>query len=152
MDVILDGGACPGGLESTVVDVRGETVRQLRPGLVTVAELERVVGPVVMGTGSASGPLPSPGMLTKHYSPRTALECAATAEEVNFLVNLYETAGLKVARYTPSADPATAATNLYAELHALDAAGYDRIIARLPPDEDRWRAVRDRLIRAAAVE
>ena len=108
--------------------------------------------PPAGATPRVSGPLPSPGMLTKHYSPRTAIEVAATAEEADFLVNLYETAGLKVARYNLPAEPAAAAAALYADLHALDAGGFDRIIATLPPDEDRWRAVRDRLTRAAAEE
>lgn len=149
IDVLLDGGACPGGLESTVVDVSGDGVKLLRPGLITVAQLEAVVGPVGMG-GSGAGPLPSPGLLTKHYSPRTALEVTDTQQEADFLVNLYETAGLKVARYTPPTDPTAAATSLYADLHALDAGGFDRVIATLPPDTDEWRAVRDRLTRAAA--
>lgn len=151
VDLILDGGACPGGLESTVVDVSGPVVRLLRPGLISVAQLEALVGPVQIG-GNVSGPLPSPGLLAKHYSPQTAIEVAATVEEADFLVNLYETAGLKVARYNPPSDPADAAAALYADLHALDAGGFDRIIATLPPDEDRWRAVRDRLTRAAAEE
>jgi L-threonylcarbamoyladenylate synthase len=151
VDLILDGGPCPGGLESTVVDVTGEVVKVLRPGLISVARLEVVAGPVTIG-GGVSGPLPSPGMLTKHYSPRTALEVADTPDEVEFLANLYETAGLKVARYAPPTDPTAAATNLYADLHALDAGGFDRIIVALPPDADEWRAVRDRLSRAAAEE
>jgi L-threonylcarbamoyladenylate synthase len=151
IDLILDGGPCPGGLESTVVDVSGPVVRLLRPGLISVEQLEAVVGSVEV-EANTSGPLPSPGMLTKHYSPRTAIEVAATAEEADFLVNLYETAGLKVARYYPPPDPVAAAASLYADLHALDAGGFDRIIATLPPDDDPWRAVRDRLTRAAAEE
>ena len=149
LDVLLDGGACPGGLESTVVDVSGSEMRLLRPGLISVAQLETVAGPVAVGV-SGSGPLPSPGLLTKHYSPRTALEGAATQQEADFLANLYETAGLKVARYAPPPDPTAAAARLYADLHTLDAGGFDRIIATLPPDADEWRAVRDRLTRAAA--
>jgi L-threonylcarbamoyladenylate synthase len=151
VDLILDGGACPGGLESTVVDVSGDAVKLLRPGLISAAQLEAVAGPVTPW-GGVSGPLPSPGMLTKHYSPRTALEVADTPDEVAFLADLYETAGLKVARYTLPPDPVTAAASLYADLHALDAGGFDRIIVALPPDADEWRAVRDRLTRAAAVE
>lgn len=151
VDLILDGGPCPGGLESTVVDVSGDAVKLLRPGLISVARLEAVAGPVTVGA-NVSGPLPSPGMLTRHYSPRTALELADTPDEVAFLANLYETAGLKVARYTPPPDPATAAACLYADLHSLDAGGFDRIVAALPPDADEWRAVRDRLTRAAAEE
>lgn len=149
IDVLLDGGPCPGGLESTVVDVTGDVVRLLRPGLISVNQLEAVVGPVVVGANTA-GPLPSPGLLTKHYSPRTAIEVADTPEEVDFLANLYETAGLKVARYKLPSHPQDAAASLYADLHALDAGGFDRIIALLPPNADDWRAVRDRLTRAAA--
>ncbi len=149
IDVLLDGGACPGGLESTVVDVTGDVVRLLRPGLISVGQLEAVVGPLAV-SANAAGPLPSPGMLTKHYSPRTAIEVADTPAEADFLANLYETAGLKVARYAVPPDPTAAAAGLYADLHALDAGGFDRIIALLPPDEDQWRAVRDRLTRAAA--
>jgi L-threonylcarbamoyladenylate synthase len=151
IDVLLDGGACPGGLESTVVDVTGDVVRLLRPGLISVSLLEAVVGPVAVGA-NVSGPLPSPGMLTKHYSPRTAIEVADTQKEADFLVNLYETAGLKVAQYAVPPDPSSAAASLYADLHALDAGGFDRIIATLPPADDDWRAVRDRLTRAAAEE
>jgi L-threonylcarbamoyladenylate synthase len=152
VDVLLDGGACPGGLESTVVDVTGDGVRLLRPGLISVAQLEAVAGPVAVGSVQPGSPLPSPGMLTKHYSPRTAIEVAETQQEADFLANLYETAGLKVARYAVPPDPTAAAASLYADLHALDAGGFDRIIATLPPDADEWRAVRDRLSRAAAEE
>lgn len=152
IDLILDGGPCPGGLESTVVDVTGPAVRLLRPGLVTIAQLETVVGKVEIGpaAGAADAPLPSPGMLARHYAPRTALECAESDEEAAFLADLYGTAGLRVARWAPAGGPGEVAARLYAELHALDAAGFDRIVAVLPPDADAWRAVRDRLLRAAA--
>lgn len=154
VDLILDGGPCPGGLESTVVDVSGPKVRLLRPGLITRTRLEAVVGLIELGTASTSGDAPqlSPGLLTKHYAPRTAMECAASPDEANFLMNLYETAGLKVARYIVGEDPVVAAAKLYADLHSLDTGGYDRIIVALPPDSDDWRAVRDRLTRASADE
>ena len=79
-------------------------------------------------------------------------ECAATPTDADFLVNLYETAGLKVARYVCDTDPVVAAKSLYADLHTLDAGGWDRIIATLPPDGPEWAAVRDRLTRASAEE
>ncbi len=149
-DILLDGGPCPGGLESTVVEITASGVRILRPGLIGAAELDEVVDTVEFG-GSES-PNPSPGMLARHYAPRTALECAATVADAEFLVNLYETAGLKVARYTCVGTPGEAAAKLYADLHELDAAGFDRIIVALPPEVEEWRAVRDRLIRAGAEE
>lgn len=150
IDLILDGGPCPGGLESTVVDATGPTVRLLRPGLVSAAQLEAIVGPLTTASGPSTGALPSPGMLTRHYAPRTKLECAESVAEADFLANVYETAGLTVVRWNPTGSPAEVAARLYAELHALDAAGSDRIVAALPPDADEWRAVRDRLTRAAA--
>jgi L-threonylcarbamoyladenylate synthase len=149
IDLILDGGACPGGLESTVVDVTGPRVRLLRPGLVTVAQLEAVAGPVELAA-PVEGPLPSPGMLSRHYAPRTRLECAEGEAEADFLAGVYETAGLRVAKLRLAGTPSEVAARLYAELHSLDDAGYDRIIVALPADTDDWRAVRDRLTRAAA--
>ena len=152
-DFLLDGGPCPGGLESTVVEITATGIRILRPGLIGAAELDAVVDTVEFGSGgSSAAPNPSPGMLAKHYAPKTALECAATAADADFLVNLYETAGLKVARYTCGGSPAEAAAKLYADLHDLDGAGFDRIIATLPPDMPEWSAVRDRLTRASADE
>lgn len=151
IDLILDGGPCPGGLESTVVDATGPVVRLLRPGLIGVTQVEAIVGSVASGNAaSANAPFPAPGMMTRHYAPRTKLECAESAAEADFLASVYETAGLKVVRWNPTGSPGEVAARLYAELHALDAAGYDRILAALPPDADEWRAVRDRLTRAAA--
>ncbi len=145
VEVILDGGPCLYGLESTVVSLV-DSSRILRPGAISRAEIEAVIGPVEMGSNS-NAVLASPGMLTKHYSPRTAIECANSAEEAEFLIGLYETAGLKVARYE-----CESGAKLYADLHRLDASGFDRIIAILPPDTEAWRTVRDRLVRAAAEE
>jgi L-threonylcarbamoyladenylate synthase len=152
MNLILDGGPCPGGLESTVIDVTGSIPKLLRPGLISVPQLEAILGQIETSLGATDTALPSPGMLAKHYSPRTALECAATPEEAAFLVNLYETAGLKVAKYELDRNPATAGAKLYSDLHVLDHGGFDRIIVPLPPDTEDWRAIRDRLTRAAAEE
>ena len=152
IDLILDGGPCPGGLESTVVDVTGPTVRLLRSGLITVAQLSEVLGGVVVVSAheSAEAPLPSPGMLTRHYAPRTKVECAESPDEADALARVYETAGLRVGRWVPADSPEPTSARLYADLHQLDAQRFDRIIATLPPDTDAWRAVRDRLRRAAA--
>lgn len=156
VDMILDGGPCPGGLESTVVDVTGPAVRLLRPGLIGVADLERVAGGLLdLSPPSApptGGGLASPGLLARHYAPRTPLEVAESAAELAFLADLYETAGLRVHRMRLPGTPAEVAARLYAELHAADAGGYDRLIVELPPNTDDWRAVRDRLTRAAAEE
>lgn len=152
LDFVLDGGPCPGGLESTVLDVTGPLPRLLRPGLVSMEQLRAVVGEVLIGPNTDAGPARSPGLMTKHYAPRTALECAGTDAELDFLANLYVTAGLTVARYALPPDPVQAAASLYADLHALDATGPDRILIVLPPDTPAWAAVRDRLLRASAEE
>ena len=88
IDVVLDGGACRVGVESTVVDVTGAQVRLLRPGGVTLEELEAVVGRVALGAalgdasstegtdgtdGTAQTPALSPGLLDRHYAPHVPL-------------------------------------------------------------------------------
>src|SRR5207248_7507896 len=78
IDLVLDAGPCPDGLESTVLDLTADPPRLLRPGLVTPAELEAVIGPV-QRPGEAppkDQPLPSPGLLPRHYAPRTPLVLA----------------------------------------------------------------------------
>lgn len=151
---ILDGGSCPGGIESTVVAVTPNGVKLLRPGLILETQLQEIVGDLIVTepVSNSTKPLPSPGMLTRHYAPRTALEIVEDEAELLFLMNLYHTAGLKVACWQPKGSPVEVATGLYAELHALDAGGFDRIIAILPPNHDDWQAIRDRLTRAASPE
>jgi L-threonylcarbamoyladenylate synthase len=168
IDLVLDGGPTAGGLESTVLDVTGTPPRLLRPGLVTPGEIEAVVGGIVRpadAPGAADRPLPSPGMLGQHYAPRAVLECVEAAgreggqplppagERVGWLtfarVPGAEAAGGRVI-VMPN-DPEVYAAQLYAVLHALDAAGVERVIVELPPDTEAWLAVRDRLRRAATV-
>jgi L-threonylcarbamoyladenylate synthase len=166
IDLVLDGGPTAGGIESTVVDLTASPPRLLRPGLVAAAELEAVVGPLDRGalTAEAGGqPLPSPGLMPRHYAPRTPLEgvappgrqrveaLLAEGRRVGWLT-FFDPGPLPPAvrtRVLP-ADPAGYAAHLYAALHELDDAGLDRIVVALPPDGDAWLAVRDRLRRACA--
>jgi len=142
IDLVLDGGPCPGGIESTVVDVTEERVRILRPGLITAPMLEAVVGPLG-DRGAAADVARSPGQMAKHYSPRTPIVLVAAGAA--------RPAGERVVvvRDLP-ADPTDYAAVLYARLHELDGEGFDRIVIELPPDTAEWAGVRDRLIRAAA--
>lgn len=171
IDLILDGGPCGRGIESTVVDCTTDPPRILRPGPITRAELEAVIGrPVVDMTAAdddaTSAAARSPGMLPRHYAPKTPLEVSsAAAERVEELVQ----AGKRIAWLTARiddpqvrslaasrdllvvpmpADAAAFATSLYATLHAIDRRSLDRIIIDAPPDTDAWRAVTDRLSRA----
>ncbi|VTS02631.1 translation factor sua5 : Uncharacterized protein OS=Actinoplanes utahensis GN=MB27_13500 PE=4 SV=1: Sua5_yciO_yrdC: SUA5 [Gemmata massiliana] len=157
IDLLLDGGPCSGGLESTVVDVTGEFPRLLRPGLITVSMLEEVCGRVEAGVRS-EGVARSPGQMVKHYSPRTPLVLTEDADtEHQRLMEL----GLRVISLGYdliydykfiSDDPGEYAADLYAALHELDNGQYDRIVIEMPPDTPEWAAVRDRLTRAAARE
>jgi L-threonylcarbamoyladenylate synthase len=160
IDLLLDGGPAPGGIESTVLDLTASPPRLLRPGLVGPDELADVLGPVDVGS-AAGGALRSPGLLARHYAPRTPLEVVEgdgrrRVEEL-LVVGLRVGwltfgdgggPGVTVVRLPP--EPKAAAAALYAALHRLDDAGLDRLVADLPPDEPRWLAVRDRLRRAAA--
>jgi L-threonylcarbamoyladenylate synthase len=164
VDLVLDGGAAAGGLESTVLDLTTTPPRLLRPGLVTPAEIEEVIGPIALPAQAppAAGPLPAPGMLPRHYAPRTLLECVRDdRSRVEQLLG----AGLKVGwlaltvggpvssanltRVDMPSTPSAYAASLYATLHALDALGLDRIVVALPPGEEEWVAIHDRLRRAS---
>lgn len=161
IEMVLDGGACPGGIESTVVDVTGETVRLLRPGLITVRELEGVVGRVEVGAREAEIAR-SPGQMAKHYSPRTPMVLVDSNEEGATVVAELrnENASLgwltfgtfrgRLATVAMPTDPGRYAAMLYEALHASDEGNVDRIVVTLPPNTPEWLAVRDRLTRAAA--
>lgn len=164
IDMLLDAGPCPGGLESTVVDVTSPVPRVLRLGLITVPMLEKVVDEVEVRIGSEAVAR-SPGQMVKHYSPRTPLRIVPGDSLVDDV--LEATHGGKrvgslmfhgrplVPGVTPHislpANPDEAAALLYDTLFKLDAAGLDFILVELPPDHPEWAAVRDRLTRAAAV-
>jgi L-threonylcarbamoyladenylate synthase len=148
VDAVLDGGTCPVGIESTVVDVTGPVPRVLRPGPVTVPMLEPLVGRV--DVGAPSGPLRSPGLLARHYAPRTPVELADSLIEAEGVRRALETAGFRTTLMTLPDDPGRAAAELYARLHQTDRENWDRLVIVLPPDTPEWAAVRDRLSRAAA--
>jgi L-threonylcarbamoyladenylate synthase len=167
IDLVLDGGPTHGGLESTVLDVTASPPRLLRPGLVAPTDIEAVIGPVQRSSeevkAPALTPLPSPGMLPRHYAPRAPLECVAGDgwERVEELLRLGLRVGLVsladrpgqvrpgLVAVTLPGDPEAYAARLYAVLHDLDAAGVDRIIVALPPAGEDWLAVHDRLRRAS---
>jgi L-threonylcarbamoyladenylate synthase len=154
IDMIIDGGPCPGGIESTVVDVTGPVVRVLRPGLITVPLLEAVVGRVEVASGEEKLAR-SPGQMEKHYSPRAKLRLV---DGVDIFYDSLEAvaAGMRVGLlqlFGPGAmpnEPVAYAAELYNRLHELDERGLDLILVELPPDTPEWGGIRDRLTRAAA--
>ena len=157
--IVLDGGECEIGLESTIVDLSSETPRILRPGKISRPEIEAVIGPVAEGKDGDS-PRAS-GTLASHYAPRASVEVLARAPLVARFHELAKR-GQKVAallrgqpfkdidgEVLPS-DLAGYGHALYAALRRLDARGFDVLLAELPPHTAAWAAVNDRLKRAAA--
>lgn len=161
VDMILDGGPTQLGIESTIVALGETGPRLLRPGPVTLEELCECLGrEVVVASGSSATP-ESPGMLIRHYAPRTPLrvlvQSAAPIAPNDRRVGLLAfrsapTSGNFAAVETLSAtgDLREAAANLFAALRRLDAAGVDAIVAEPVPEAGLGRAIMDRLRKAAA--
>lgn len=169
--MILDGGPCAVGIESTIVDMTSATPRILRPGAISADTLRQLLHAPVHDSQAAQQtdnamhiPRVS-GSLAAHYAPRTPLQlCALESLPAAIAAALQQ--GQRVAvlaperspplpvdqhliRRTASADFSQFAHDLYATLRELDAAGCDVILVAAPPDNETWRAVNDRLCRAA---
>jgi len=145
VDLILDGGTTPVGIESTVLSLAAEPPLLLRPGMITREEIEAVIGPVDVRTSAAEGAHPAPGMHPRHYSPRTPLYLVRGGRLPDAGRGVY----LRHGENMPAA-PRDYAAALYATLHRCDEQGYDWIAVEEPPDLPEWAAIRDRLRRAAS--
>jgi L-threonylcarbamoyladenylate synthase len=149
IDLILDGGPCVHGLESTVVDARGEMPVILRPGALSRDAIEAAAGPVADAATESQTPR-APGALARHYAPRRArvrLEADAAARDEAYLgfgPTLWATLNL-----SERGDLSEAAARLFPFLRALDDAGYAGIAVAPIPAEGLGEAIRDRLARAA---
>lgn len=153
VDLIVDAGRTPVGLESTIVKVQGDRVRLLRPGGIAAEAIEAVVGmPLVRGSG---GPVEAPGQLQSHYAPRAAVRLdvrqVRTGEALLAFGRERATGeAATVLNLSPSGDLREAAANLFAYLQALDATGAASIAVEPVPDHGLGEAINDRLRRAAA--
>lgn len=154
VDLILDGGACQVGLESTVIDLCGTQPALLRHGAVTHEQLETVLGPVEDATRPVPGAAPrSPGQIARHYAPsipvRLDVENVAPDEALLAFGSHEPEGARRVLNLSPSGDLTEAAANLFAHLRALDRPEH-RAIAVVPiPEAGLGRAINDRLRRAA---
>ena len=161
IDLILDAGATPVGIESTVIDLSTAEPTLLRPGTISLTQIEALIGPVATAR-RVSGPTAraSPGMLDRHYAPRAKLVLAdakdlpslvdqqrASARSVGALVINATVDGANIVRMPP--ESLGYASRLYGALHALDEAECDVIVVERVPDGADWLGVRDRLSRAA---
>ena len=171
VDLILDGGPCEVGIESTVLDLTTQSPTILRPGAVTRKQIEAVIGRVELFSGAveARDSAKSPGQHRVHYAPSTpairfefgdtrpvAQRLAALpAASAVFLVfegsasfsDLRSADAAAHFTFMPT-DPTEYARELYASLRCLDVMGAQCIFIEMPPSDSKWDAIRDRLIRA----
>lgn len=145
--VILDGGPCRVGIESTVVDLSGERPALLRPGGVTAEAIEAIVGPLA---SPGEGPLRSPGQLESHYAPVLPVRLDAIEALPGEALLAFGPSANGVRNLSPSGDLTEAAANLFAYLRALDRREYSAIAVSPIPERGLGRAINDRLRRAAA--
>lgn len=143
VDVVVDGGPCPIGVESTIVDTTVEPVQILRAGAITAEDLTAVLQADV---ARASGPARSSGMLASHYAPNCQVRLVDTADDAVALAA--GTPGARILDLTN--DVARYARDLYAELRRADDDAVRTLIAVLPEAIGLGHAVRDRLTKAAA--
>lgn len=168
VDLILDGGACAVGVESTIVDLSAEHPRLLRPGQITRMQIEAVLNTELLLPAALPTPqlaLRAPGMMDIHYAPVTpALRCSleglersieiltAGQQKIGLLTHhaaIPKNAHVTVMRLPNDSD--AYAQGVYAALRALDQLQLHNILVVQPPDTEAWRAVNDRLSKATTV-
>lgn len=161
--LVLDGGPCKNGIESTIIGFEKELPVVYRLGSISIESIEEEVGKVKILNQSNHAPI-APGMLLKHYSPKTEL---ILTNDLSTLVNKYSDKRIGVLSFdqsnkneniaaecilSPGRDYEEAASKLYAALHLLDKENLDLIIAERLPAEGLGRTINDRLERAAEKE
>jgi L-threonylcarbamoyladenylate synthase len=159
VDLILDGGRCEVGIESTILSLAADPPQILRAGGIPIEEIEALVGPVVRRLGSSDRP-EAPGQLARHYATRTPLLILEEGQDAN-----PPPAGTGLLSFTDPPNAAQysavevlsrsgnlreAAANLFAALRRLDNLGLERIFACPFPEIDLGVAIMDRLRRCAA--
>lgn len=158
VDLILDGGPCRIGVESTIIDVTGDRVALLRPGGVPLEALEDAIGQTIdvpehaySETGAEEAPAPvSPGLLSSHYAPRAAVRLGAAKADDGEAFLAFGPGADGDLNLSRTGDLREAAANLFAMLHRLDATGAQAIAVAPIPETGLGRAINDRLRRAAA--
>ncbi|MGC8528965.1 MAG: L-threonylcarbamoyladenylate synthase [Leptospirillia bacterium] len=164
--MILDGGPCRIGVESTIVSLVGEIPVILRPGAISAGEIRELLGREIGFPAPNLSGISAPGTLSAHYAPKTPLEtlCASNLPARLFqLVRTGKRAGIlaltqvadtygqgEVVTVVMPSRPEDYGRDLYAALHRLDRTRCDRLLVESPPGTEEWSAVWDRLKRAAA--
>ncbi|MBM4149765.1 MAG: threonylcarbamoyl-AMP synthase [Lentisphaerae bacterium] len=161
VDLVFDGGPCSVGVESTIVSLVSAAPVLLRPGGLSVEDIEAVIGPLGKALRHKRGAAPAPGMLDRHYAPRTPLKLLDRGEAPG--AHVCGRVGLLASQAAPcpssfaavevlsaNGDLREAAANLFGAMRRLDARGLDCIVAEPVPDSGLGRAINDRLRRSAA--
>jgi L-threonylcarbamoyladenylate synthase len=153
--LVVDGGQTPVGVESTILKVDNRGVTLLRPGGITVEEVEAVIGAPV--ARHLSGGIQAPGMMTSHYAPAAAIRLNATEVKPGEALLAFgpkRAAGcdtaVAVRNLSEQGDPREAATNLFQFMNELDRSGARTIAVEPVPATGLGEAINDRLARAAA--
>jgi L-threonylcarbamoyladenylate synthase len=142
VDFVLDGGPCPVGVESTIVDCTVDPPQVLRPGGISADEVTSLLN---LTLGAATGPSRAPGMLASHYAPRSRVLLADSAADAHAMA-----AANPGAEVLADDDLVHYAHSLFARLRDADDRGVQIVIAVLPPPVGLGHAIRDRLTKAAA--
>ena len=172
--LVLDGGACDVGIESTIVDCSRGAPVLLRPGMLSLSQLSQACGVAVLNSTSLETTSATsadalneqapaaPGSLASHYAPRARLRLLSADEMLSRLPRM----AVQVALWSRTlldvpagvwwvkmpSDAAQCAHELFAQLRAMDAKGVQEIWVETPPEGEAWDGVRDRLQRAAALK
>jgi len=171
VDMILDGGPCQVGVESTIIDLSGSKPRLLRPGHITGQQIEAVLqtelttppDPSRLSANTAALEMRAPGMMAVHYAPTTpAIRCSADQLPgkirqliadgkriglLSYQLEIMEINQVRVLRLPEQAG--NYAQSLYAALRELDSLQLDLILVEQPPQTESWQAINDRLSKAA---
>lgn len=145
-DVILDGGPCPIGVESTIVDCTVDPPQVLRPGGIASEDIEQLLG---MPIDAAQGPSRASGMLASHYAPSCAVHLVPPDGDIADAIRAARQHSRSVEVLDLTDDLVRYARELYERLRAADARGVDVVVARLPAAAGLGHAIRDRLLKAA---
>lgn len=149
IDLVLDGGPCSVGLESTVLDVSAGGPTLLRPGGLAIEALEAAIGRTIQKASDKDPSPKSPGMLLKHYAPSLPIRLNAQGPLEGEVFLGFGTAEDKYS-LSPTGDLREAASNLFTFLHQLDDPNHFQGIAIAPiPEQGLGIAINDRLVRAA---
>ena len=160
VEAVFDGGACQNGIESTIVGFDGNKVIIYRLGAISIEDIENIVGKTERLTLDENVPI-APGMLKKHYSPKTNFVLSNAVEvellkHKNLKIGVLSFTKNYISNYikaieilSPNRDFKEASRKLYAAMHRLDKQNLDIIISEIFPDHDLGKSINDRLSRAA---